>query len=128
MPEKTTGRWEEMRERIVNTPELQERYERTKDTISSTRQVLMEIDGERQRAGLSKAELARRIGMTPSVVRRLFSSKSSNPTLGTVISMAAALGMEVELRPSKQRVSSWTCTSKGFNAKIGKPTRKSGVA
>ncbi|MDP2663177.1 MAG: helix-turn-helix transcriptional regulator [Dehalococcoidia bacterium] len=62
----------------------------------------MEIDDERQRAGLSKAELARRIGMTPSVVRRLFSSKSSNPTLGTVINMAGALGLEVELKRARQ--------------------------
>lgn len=102
MPETTTGRWAEMRERIVKTPELREQYERTKHTIASTRQVLMEIDDERQRAGLSKAELARRIGMTPSVIRRLFSSKSSNPTLGTVINMAGALGMEIELKPAKQ--------------------------
>ena len=102
MPETTTGRWAEMRERIVKTPELREQYERTKRTIVSTRQVLMEIDDERQRAGLSKAELARRIGMTPSVVRRLFSSKSSNPTLGTVINMAGALGIEIELKPAKQ--------------------------
>ena len=101
MPETTTGRWAEMRERMVKTPELREQYERTKRTIASTRQVLMEIDDERQRAGLSKAELARRIGMTPSVVRRLFSSKCSNPALGTVISMAGALGLEIELKPAK---------------------------
>ncbi len=102
MPGKTTNRWQEMREGIVKSPELREQYERTKRAIASTRQVLMEIDDERQRTGLSKAELARRIGMTPSVVRRLFSSKSSNPTLGTVISMAGALGMEIELRAAKQ--------------------------
>ena len=102
MPETTTGRWAEMQERIVKTPELREQYERTKRTIVSTRQVLMEIDDERRRAGLSKAELARRIGMTPSVIRRLFSSKSSNPTLGTVINMAGALGMEIELKPARQ--------------------------
>jgi len=102
MPETTTSRWAEMRERLVNTPQLREQYERTKHTITSTRQVLMEIDDERRRAGLSKAELARRIGMTPSVIRRLFSSKSSNPTLGTVINMAGALGMEIELKSAKQ--------------------------
>ncbi|MBI4320889.1 MAG: helix-turn-helix transcriptional regulator [Chloroflexi bacterium] len=101
-----------MRERIVNTPELREQYERTKHTIASMRQVLTEIDDERERAGLSKAELARRVGMTPSVVRRLFSSQSSNPTLGTVISMAGALGMEIELRPPKQPLHAGTCTSK----------------
>ncbi len=102
MSETNRGRWAEMRERIVSTPDLREQYELTKHAISSTRQVLMEIDDERQRASLSKAELARRIGMTPSVVRRLFSSKSSNPTLGTVINMAGALGMEIELKPPKQ--------------------------
>ncbi len=112
MPKTTSGRWEEMRERIVNTPELREQYERTKHTISSTRQVLMEIDDERQRVGLSKAELARRIGMTPSVVRRMFSSKSSNPTLGTVINIAGALNMEIELKSPKQHSPAATGSSK----------------
>ncbi|MDO8669821.1 MAG: helix-turn-helix transcriptional regulator [Dehalococcoidia bacterium] len=113
MPKTATGRWSDMRERIVSTPELREQYDRAKHAIVVTRQVLMEIDDERQRAGLSKAELARRTGITPSVIRRLFSSKSSNPTLGTVINMAGALGLEIELKPARQN---WDATVDNWNS------------
>ncbi|MCL5264176.1 MAG: helix-turn-helix transcriptional regulator [Chloroflexi bacterium] len=105
MPKTTTGRWTEMRERIVNTPELQAQYDRTRHELASTRRMLLQIDAERQRAGMSKAELARRIGKTPSVVRRVFSSKESNPTLGTVLNIADALGLEIELKPAKPELS-----------------------
>ncbi|MBI4320413.1 MAG: helix-turn-helix transcriptional regulator [Chloroflexi bacterium] len=59
--------------------------------------MLREIDKERERAGLTKADLARRIGTDPAAVRRLFSARTSNPTLATVLGMADALGMRVEV-------------------------------
>lgn len=96
----TTGRWAEIRERILDTPESQERYERKKRAIIQTRQILMEIDAARERLGLSKAELARRIGADPSVVRRLFSSKASNPTLGVILDLIGALNLDLELKPA----------------------------
>ncbi len=95
----TGGRWTAIRERIVDTPKLQEQYERHKHTIVLTRHLLMQIDAERERIGISKAELARRMGTTPSTIRRLFSSKSGNPTLRTVLDLLDALGVEIELRP-----------------------------
>ena len=101
MDKKMAGRWEELRERVLNTPEKRERYERNKRALILTRQILMQIDAERERAGLSKAELARRIGATPSVVRRVFSAEASNPTLRTVLDMLSALDMAVELRPAR---------------------------
>ena len=66
---------------------------RTIDTIMNT------IDDERQRAGLSKAALARAIGANPAAVRRLLSSDGMNPTLGTLAELAAAVGYKVELVP-----------------------------
>lgn len=48
----------------------------------------------------SKAPLfLRAIGSEPAVVRRLLSSSSVNPTLGTLAEVAAALGMKVVLQP-----------------------------
>ena len=64
------------------------------------RKLLMTIDSERQRVGIPKAELARRIGADPSVVRRLFSREASNPTLKTVLDLLAALNIDVELKRS----------------------------
>lgn len=99
MERTSSGRWEQLREQLVNTPELQQQYERTKHSILLSRQLLLQIDAARERAGLSKAELARRIGTSPSVVRRLFSSGSSNPTLQTMLDILDALGFQFELKP-----------------------------
>lgn len=101
MDKPAAGQWEELRESVLNTPEKRERYERSKRALILARKILMQIDAERERAGLSKAELARRIGSTPSVVRRLFSAEASNPTLRTVLDLLSALDMAVELRPAR---------------------------
>jgi ribosome-binding protein aMBF1 (putative translation factor) len=97
----TTGRWGEIRERVLDTPESKERYERKKRALVQTREILMQIDAARERLGLSKAELARRIGSDPSVVRRLFSSKTSNPTLRVILDLVAVLDLDLELRPAQ---------------------------
>lgn len=47
-----------------------------------------ELDRLRIDAGCSKAELARRIGKNPAVIRRLFTAKV-NPELRTVAAIAA---------------------------------------
>lgn len=52
---------------------------------------------------MAKADLAHRIGATPSVVRRLFSSETSNPTLGTVVAMLDGLDLGVQVQPSDGR-------------------------
>lgn len=93
-----TDRWAQIRERALRTPDLQARYEHRRRTVISTRKLLMRIDAERERAGLTKAELARRIGTAPSVVRRLFAAEAGNPTLHTVLDVVEALGMEIEFR------------------------------
>jgi DNA-binding phage protein len=66
---------------------------RTVDTIVNA------LDEHRAAAGLSKAALARAIGSDPSVVRRLLTATTNNPTLSTVAEVAAALGLKVQLVP-----------------------------
>lgn len=66
------------------------------DTID---RIINGIDDQRAAAGMSKAALARAIGSHPAVVRRLLSSASVNPTLGTLAEVAAALGLKVVLEP-----------------------------
>ncbi|MCL4367711.1 MAG: helix-turn-helix transcriptional regulator [Actinobacteria bacterium] len=94
--------FDQLRAKYVDTPERVAEYERTVQTVMTIRKFLMAMDGERERLGLSKAALARRIGMDPSVVRRLFSSDASNPTLKTVIEMLSALDIDVELRLARR--------------------------
>jgi ribosome-binding protein aMBF1 (putative translation factor) len=60
----------------------------------------MEIEATMEQAGLSKVELARRMGADASVVRRIFSSPNSNPTFRTVLDMLSALDLSIEIRPS----------------------------
>ena len=83
----TTRGWTQLRERVLDTLESKERYERKKRAIAQTREILLQIDATRERLGLSKAELARRIGSDPSVVRRLFSSKANSPTLRVILDL-----------------------------------------
>ena len=90
MAEQTTGKWADIRAHTLATPARRAHYERTKRQIITTRRILQAIDAERQRRGMTKAALAQEIGMTPSVVRRMFSSEASNPGLVTVIAMLDA--------------------------------------
>lgn len=102
MEKKTTGSmFERLREEIVNTPELRAQYERTRRRAILIRQILMSIDTERERTGLTKADLARRIGVAPSTVRRLFSSGARNPTLQTMLDLLAALDLELAVQPAR---------------------------
>jgi ribosome-binding protein aMBF1 (putative translation factor) len=106
----TQGRWARIRAPILGSPERKARYERTHRQVLLTRQILQQIDAERERRGMTKADLAQRIGATPSVVRRLFSSQSSNPTLGTVVAMLDALDLGVHVRRSRRKRRSSTAS------------------
>jgi DNA-binding phage protein len=67
--------------------------------IATTDAIINALDDARESAGLSKAEVARTIGAEPATVRRLFSSTSANPTLGTLAEVAAALGLRISIEP-----------------------------
>ena len=56
------------------------------------------LDDARDRQGMTKAELARRAGMAPEAVRRMFSAEGMNPTAATLVALADALGLEVVAR------------------------------
>ena len=59
------------------------------------------LDEARLLGGMTKAELARKIDARPEVVRRLFTTSTSNPTLETVLELASALGFHLELVPDR---------------------------
>ena len=67
--------------------------------IATIDSVVKAIDDAREAAGLSKAELARAIQKEPATIRRLLSSENSNPTLGTLAEVAAALGLRITVEP-----------------------------
>jgi ribosome-binding protein aMBF1 (putative translation factor) len=90
--------FDELRDEGVQTPEKREEYERSVRKMMAVRKMLLAIDGERERRGMSKNDLAELVGINPAAIRRLFTSERANPTLGTVLEILAALRIEVEFK------------------------------
>jgi ribosome-binding protein aMBF1 (putative translation factor) len=82
----------------MENPEFRAEYARARREIDQVDSVVRQLDELREAAGLSKAELARRIGRDPSSIRRLFTAQA-NPELLLVASIAEDLGAEVRVVP-----------------------------
>jgi DNA-binding phage protein len=85
--------------RDVKDPEFLREYVAESVKIAATDAVINALDEARAAAGMSKAELARAVGIEPATVRRLFSTGGANPTLGTLATLAAALGLRLSVEP-----------------------------
>jgi transcriptional regulator with XRE-family HTH domain len=90
--------WDDLAQDLKD-PQFLREYVTQSIRIATIDRIVNELDGAREAAGLSKAELARAINSEPATVRRLFSVGHVNPTLGTLAEVAAALGMRVVLEP-----------------------------
>ena len=88
-------------ERRLKDRDFREHFERAQAEIQQIDEIMRTLDERREAVGMSKAELARKIDRNPASVRRLFTSES-NPELGTVAAMAAALGCRISLVPQRQ--------------------------
>jgi DNA-binding phage protein len=85
--------------RDLEDPEFLREYIAESMRIATIDAIVNALDDAREAAGLSKAELARAIRAEPATIRRLFSSDKSNPTLGTLAEIAAALGLRITVEP-----------------------------
>lgn len=72
-------------------------YAESRAEIDAVDSVVRALDEAREKSGLTKAELATAIDARPEVVRRLFTTKRPNPTLSTIVRLAAAVGYRVKL-------------------------------
>lgn len=97
-----TGAFWDRHEARMTDPEQARAFAAELARIRTVDTVVNALDAHRTAAGLSKAALARAIGSDPSVVRRLLTATTSNPTLTTVAEVAAALGLKVELVPMNE--------------------------
>jgi DNA-binding Xre family transcriptional regulator len=77
-------------------------YEREVAKLVAFAELLNIFDGVRAGSHISKAELARRIGVRPSVVSRLLDGKGRNVQLDTVADVADALDVYIEMRVRPQ--------------------------
>jgi DNA-binding phage protein len=96
MVQPRTGAERYLRDRLAD-PEYRTAYEAARERIGQIDMVIRAFDARRSQLNLTKAELARRAGVKPEAIRRLFSSEKPNPTLTTLVALASAL--DLELRP-----------------------------
>jgi DNA-binding phage protein len=96
----------------VEDPEYRSAYEQAKERIEQIDRVIRALDERRAELNLSKAELARRAGVKPDAIRRLFSAEKPNPTLSTLVAGAGALGLELRPEPRRPRTSATRARSK----------------
>jgi DNA-binding phage protein len=82
----------------LKDPEYRQAYEDARERIDQIDSVIRALDSRREELHLTKAELARRAGVKPEAIRRLFSAEKPNPTLTTLVALAGAL--DLELRPT----------------------------
>ncbi|MBI2692607.1 MAG: helix-turn-helix transcriptional regulator [Solirubrobacterales bacterium] len=71
-------------------------------TRKAAARIIQKLDDRRERKGLSKAALARKVKKQPASCRRLFSGES-NPELFTLIEIANALDADIVLKPRTPR-------------------------
>jgi DNA-binding phage protein len=98
MTEPRTGAERYLAEQLKD-PEFGEAYERARDEIDLVDRFIRALDDRRVQLNLSKAEVARRAGMKPEAIRRLFSSEGANPTLRSLVVLAEALDVEIQAMP-----------------------------
>jgi DNA-binding Xre family transcriptional regulator len=77
-------------------------HEREVVKLVAFAELLIALDEIRAGSQISKAELARRIGVKPSVVSRLLDGKGRNVQLATIADVADALDVYIELRVRPQ--------------------------
>lgn len=83
--------------RAAHSPEYRQALDTARTRIAAVDGVVRALEERRRDLGLSKAELARRAGMRPEVVRRILGAGPANPTLSTVISLASAMALDVTI-------------------------------
>ncbi len=76
-------------------------YKTSRRRIEQIDAIIRTLDQRRCSLNLSKAELARRTNLRPEVIRRLFSARSPNPTLATLVALAEAMQMELAAEPKR---------------------------
>jgi plasmid maintenance system antidote protein VapI len=69
--------------------------------INAIADILDAIEAARQEQHLSKAEIGRRIGRKPSAVSRLLGGSEQNPTWDTLVDLAYAVDLELEVKVKK---------------------------
>jgi transcriptional regulator with XRE-family HTH domain len=90
--------WDDLA-RDLQDPEFLREYVTQSVRIATIDDLINRLDLARGAAGISKTDLAKAISVEPATIRRLFSAVHTNPTLGTLAEVAAALGFKITMEP-----------------------------
>lgn len=99
MPTKRKTGFDKFVAEQMKSPSFEAGYAEARAQIDAVDRLIRALDDARVELGMSKADLARRISSKPEIVRRLFTADGQNPTLGTIVKLAAAVGYKLELIP-----------------------------
>ncbi len=94
-----TSYYDKRRQAWLADEKTRAEYERARHEIEQIDTVIRSLDELRVDAGMSKAELARRVGRNPASIRRLLTAEQARPELPLIISIANALDASVEIKP-----------------------------
>jgi DNA-binding phage protein len=83
-------------ERKKKSAEFATAYEAAEAEIAQTDVLLQALDAERERLNMTKAELAKRAGMSAVSVRRLFTAEDTNPEVKTLMRLGQELGFVLD--------------------------------
>jgi DNA-binding XRE family transcriptional regulator len=95
--------YQKRRDQWLADDDTRAEYERARNEIEQIDAVIRSLDELREDAGMSKAELARRVGRNPASIRRLFTAEHARPELPLIISIANALDASIEIKRRPRR-------------------------
>lgn len=90
----TSAFWDDL-SRDLEDPEFRREYVAESVRIATLDSLINALEDAREAEGLSKADIARALDTEPATIRRLFSSESANPTIGTLAEVAAVVGYRI---------------------------------
>lgn len=87
----------------MRDPKTARAYAKARAEVDGVDRIVRALDDARVQLGMTKGELAALISAKPEIVRRLFTAKSPNPTLATVVKLVDALGLTLQLAGAPRR-------------------------
>lgn len=88
------SRYEQRRRKFLQDPEVAEGYQE----MAAEFQLVQAIELIRSKLGISKEQLASKMGKKRETILRLLTSSDTNPTLETVIELLSALQLTADIR------------------------------
>lgn len=104
----------------MKDPSFAEGYARERQAVDQVDLLIRQLEEARLNLGVSKAELARRIGKLPVVVRRLLTKKGANPTLMMAVKLGSVVGLKLGYLPAEPPVQPRPTASKRKQSKRAK--------